>query len=128
VQDTFVTQEAYAQNLDKLKSIQRKVAMWEDAYLALEHRNKFITSNRNKNDSGRKSKNFHTQIDGYIIDLKKKYEGKIKVNAALFKNLKLTHTDLISVQQFVPHEQIVPMFPILTRDDHLGIDSLLKLM
>ncbi len=128
VQDTFITNEAYDQNIDKLKKIKRKVAMWEDAYLALEHRNKFIASDRDNNATSEESKNFHTLIDGYIISLKNKYEGQIEVNVNLLKNIKLTHTDFVTVQQFVPFQQNVPMFPFLTRDDQLGIDSLLNIM
>jgi len=126
VQDVFVTREAYAQNLDKTADVKRNVAMWEDAYLALEHRNSFLGSASGKLTADGKPGNYHHIADPYINNLIRKYRDQFQLDVNLFKSIKLTHTDMISVQQFVPYTQIVPQFPILTRTDQLGISAMLN--
>lgn len=126
VQDVFVTREAYAQNLDNAADVKRNVAMWEDAYLALEHRTSFLNSAGGKMTADGKSGNYHHLADPYINDLVSKYRDQFQLDVNLFKSIKLTHTDMISVQQFVPYTQIVPQFPFLTRTDQLGISAMLN--
>ncbi len=125
IQDHFITKEAYRQNIDKLMTVQRKTAMWEDSYLALEHRGKLIAS-QGKNNTSEKGQNFHELADPYIQSFNRKYKDKIEINIELLKKLKLTHTDITTVQQFVPYNQIVPGFPILTKDDKLVYGSVLN--
>lgn len=126
IQDVFITREAYAQNLDKAADVRRKAAMWEDAYLALEHRNNFLTSANSNLSKDEKTSNFHSLADPYIRDLVSKYRDQFHLDVDLFNSIKLTHTDMISVQQFVPYTQIVPQFPFLTRTDQLGINGILN--
>jgi hypothetical protein len=126
VQDIFITKEAYAQGIDNIKTIKNKVAMWEDAYLALEHRENIIAAHRDNKEEGEQNRNYHKLIEPYIDNLKNKYKGRIEINMELLNKIKLTNTDFISAQQFVPYQQIVPAFPFLTRDDQLGFGSLLN--
>jgi hypothetical protein len=126
VQDFFITKEAYAQGIDNLKTIQSNVAMWKDAYLALEHRDNILAALRDNKGEGEQTRNFHRLIDPYINSLKNKYKGQIEINSGILKKIKLTHTDLVTAQQFVPYQQIVPAFPFLTRDEQLEFGSLLN--
>ena len=126
IQDIFITQEAYKQKLDESKLIQRKVSMWEDAYLALEHRTNYLKKKQNGKDEIKPTRNYHTLIEGYIEKLLEKYKDQIAVNTKLFKNLELTHTDYITRQYYVPYNQVVPSFPLLTRNDQLHYGSTLN--
>ncbi len=126
IQDHFVTREAYTRGLDEDKQIQRNTAMWEDAFLALEQRKKVFTQINATNADSTKKQDFHALIDPYLDKLAQKYKEQIEVNVDLLRSVKLTHTDYVTVQQFVPYNKLVPMFPVLTRIDDLKFGSLLN--
>ncbi len=122
IQDSFITKVAYDKNIDEQKSVQEKVSMWENSYLALEHRKNILNSIRAKVEG--KTKNFNTIINPYIKKLQSKYSNQIEVNMKLLKSIKLTHNDFVTSQQFVPYQEIVPAFPVLTRNDQMEFGSL----
>jgi len=92
----------------------------------LQKRKKVVTKIRSEDGKFAKVKDFHMLIDPYINELKNKYQSQIQVNAELLKNQRLTQTDYVTTQLFVPYQQIVPAFPFLTRSDPLGLSSLLN--
>jgi hypothetical protein len=126
IKDHFVTREAYSRGLDKEKKIIRNTAMWEDSFLALEHRKKVFAHIQATNADSTKKKDFHALIDPYLKTIAEKYKDKIEINVDLLRSVKLTQTDYVTVQQFVPYNKLVPMFPVLTRNDDLDFSSLLN--
>jgi hypothetical protein len=126
IQDVFVTEEAYKQKIDETNSIQRNVAMWEDAFLAMEHRHNYLKMKRSTEGETEKPYSYHALIEGYIENLLKKNKDQIALNPDLFKDIKLTHTDFISRQMDAPYRQTVPLFPILTRNDQLQYGSIIN--
>ncbi len=115
IQDSYITRDAYARGIDRLSSVQRNTAMWEDAYLALENRSRVLSML----SPGSGNADFHKTMDVYIERLIDKYKDRIKINRELLAGIKLTGTDFISSQQFVPYSQIVPHFPVLTKEEKL---------
>ena len=78
VRDHYLTKEAYAKNFDQLDSIQKNVSMWKDAYLAIEHRSKVLSRQKEKLQADQPSGNFHKLMNPYITDLKNKYQDEIE--------------------------------------------------
>ncbi len=115
IQDAYVTDDAYSRGIDRLSRVRRNTAMWEDAYLALEQRSRVLAGQ----SAAPGNADFHETMDRYIERLMDKYKGRISINHELLADIRLTGTDVISSQQFVPFSQIVPHFPILTREEKL---------
>lgn len=117
IRDDYITRDAYRKGLEKLVRVRQRTAMWEDAYLSLEYRSRLFREIKDKAlDGGR---DFHAGMDRIIKKLLEKYRSRIEVNRDLLRGLSITNTDVITGQQFVPYTQIVPPFPILTREGSL---------
>lgn len=119
IQDHFVNQEGYKQNIDKLPEIQRKTLIWQDSFIAKYQQQKYLDdlSQRPDFDKSRLSGNENTYIDEYIDNLQEKYKSKIELNKEAWKQLKLISTDLFGMRPKTPYPDLVPPFPANAIDE-----------
>ncbi|HGY55321.1 MAG TPA: hypothetical protein ENK44_06460 [Caldithrix abyssi] len=128
MKDYYVTREAYAQKIDQSDFIVRQTQMWEDAFLARRHRQRYIDQLKaNKKFDPERMKSRYTYIDAYVDSLQSKYSSVIEINYAALKDIRLSNTDFVSLQQFVPYSKIVPEFPPLGIDNKLDFGKSMKI-
>lgn len=126
VRDEFVTREAYKKGYDKVPTVERHVAMWRDAYLALYQRTQYLKSigeTRNFNQNYHEILTQH--LNPYVREQFNRHYKKIEMDFDAFENIALTSIDLFVKQPDQPFKYVVPNFPILT-SEHL-IDYVAKM-
>lgn len=112
IRDKYLTDAAYARNLDKNEVVTHYEDSWRDASLALFEKDKFLKKNAaGENDVMEILE--HT-LDPYVKSLLKKYSDRIRVNVEEYDKIKLTRIDMFSLQADVPYRIYVPSFPVLT--------------
>lgn len=117
VSDHFLTKEAYKQKLDKDPYVQHMRTMWEDAYVAMYHRDQIIKKIRERNNIDPKLiKEKSNYLSMYIDSLQQKYGSKISVNETALDSIKLTDINMYAMQPGMPYPVAVPGFPILVQD------------
>ena len=124
IRDHYLNKEAYKRSIDKTEVVKRNVEMWQDSYLAIFHREKYLRAlaKSDRFDPDR-MKGSYTYIDEYADSLQAKYSHLIKINYEAFKKIELTKTDLFAIRQFSPYPLPVPGFPQLCVDDKLDYGS-----
>lgn len=119
ITDHFLTKEAYKQKLDEDPIVQNTSAMWEDAYVAMYHRNQFLRKKQEREDFDPKLMN---SIDGYFVkyvdSLQQKYGPKITINEAALNKIKLTTIDMFAIQPNMPYPVAIPGFPEYIQDSN----------
>ncbi|MBN2105401.1 hypothetical protein JW835_15285 [bacterium] len=118
VADQYLNEKAYEKGLDRHPWVKRTEMMWQDAIVGMFHRNAYLDS------IGKRSafiENYmpviRDDLNPYVQSLQKKYNNKIKINANLLKQIRLTRIDMFAVQKWEPYPVMVPQFPVVT-DEH----------
>ncbi|MFZ5518577.1 MAG: hypothetical protein ACOY90_18250 [Candidatus Zhuqueibacterota bacterium] len=120
IKDQYITREAYKKSIDKTDQVRRHVRKWQDALVAVYHRDKFIKqiSQRKDFDPNRLSGS-HTYFDDYLDSLKQVYDSKIKINMAALNKIKLTSAPMFVTRPNLPYIIPTPAFPLLTDNARL---------
>lgn len=112
LRDKIITDEAYAEGLDKDPRVLREMDIWRDNLLALHQREKLLKKNP---DAPEKS---YAQVkkvfDPFINQLRKKYSNKIFINTREFEKVKLSAIDMFAIRKQEAFPVVVPEFPQLT--------------
>ena len=120
VEDHFITKEAYKKGYDKINVVERNTQMWQDSFLALYHKEKYLASiNENRNFKNNFVKIIEEKLNTYVNSLQKKYNKKIELNFDEFEKISLTSIDLFVKQPMKPFRLVVPLFPTLTTDNYI---------
>ncbi len=121
VRDYFLTREAYKRSLDKSKSINHTVEMWQDAILA-ENQQKTIISSAM--EAGIVTKDDPVGISEYwkteMLKLQNNFSHSIKINYDELNKIRLTKIDFFAIRPGVPYPVSVPNFPLLIASDDLS--------
>lgn len=117
--DHFLTKEAYKQNLDKDPIVQHTRALWEDAYVAMFHKDQYLKKIHERDDFDPKLMNAKNgYLVMYVDSLQQKYGPKITINEAALKGIKLSTIDMFAIQPNMPYPVAVPGFPEYTQDSN----------
>ena len=121
VRDHYMNKEAYKNGYDKANIVQREKYLWQDAYVAKEHRLKYLKA---KDEKRNFAKDYLSIMDDYMNDyvnhLQQKYANQIEIDTDLFDSIHLTRIDLHAKYINLPYASIIPDFPIYTSDHHLN--------
>jgi hypothetical protein len=117
VRDHSVTQKAYEAGYDNINIVKRNISMWEDTFLALNKKHKYLDSVKEKRSF---AENYHKilkeTLNPYINELQKKYYKKIKLDFDTFEKITLSSIDLYVKYDDLPYQDVVPLFPVITTD------------
>jgi len=127
IRDFYITQEAYKRSIDASETVKRNVEVWQDSYVALFHREKYLKAlAQSKDFDAKRMRGVYTYIDEYADSLQKKYSPVIEINYDELEKTELTKTDLFSIRQFAPYPLVVPAFPQLCIDEKLDYGRIIK--
>lgn len=124
IQDLYITEDAYRQELDQDPLVRQKTALWQDNMLALYQRNQKLDELGLSHKMNEELIAAH--LNPYIRQLQEKYNNQISINTEAFEKIKLTHTDMFVVDSNVPFPVKVPSFPQVTTLSLLDYGSELK--
>ncbi|MBC8184041.1 hypothetical protein H8E88_23350 [candidate division KSB1 bacterium] len=117
IRDKYLAEKAYQMGYDKATVVERNTKMWEENFLSLYQKNKYLSS------FDIKDKNYikviKEYLDDYVDSLQVVYNDKIEINTDEFEKIKLTNIDMFVVQKNVPFPIMMPGFPLLTTDNKL---------
>ncbi len=117
ISDHFLTKEAYKQKLDKDPIVQHTRAMWEDAYVAMYHRNQYLKKMHERDDFDPKlMSGKDNYLKMYVDSLHQKYRSIITINEASLIGIKLSTIDMFAIQPNMPYTVAVPGFPEYVQD------------
>lgn len=117
VRDHCVTEKAYEAGYDNITIVKRNMSMWEDTFLALNKKHKYLDSVKEKRSF---AENYHEilkeTLNPFINELQKKYYKKIKLDFDTFEKISLSSIDLYVKYNDLPYQDVVPLFPVITTD------------
>lgn len=114
IRDKYLAEEAYKKGYDRVRLVRRNVEMWQDATVALFHKNRYLRKfNPEESDP---LKLINTYLNPYVDELQQKYSPQIEVNVEEFDKINLTRVDMFATQSNVPFPILVPSFPQITTD------------
>lgn len=117
VRDKYLAEAAYKKGYDKVDIVRKNVDMWQDASVALYHKNQYLSQlNPAEQDPLRQIQNY---LNPYVDSLQQKYSAEIEVNVEEFDKINLTRVAMLATQSNVPFPVIVPSFPQNTMDHNL---------
>ncbi len=120
IKDHYITQKAYKKSIDKSDKVKRHVQKWQDALVAVYHRDKFIKEISQRKDFDRnRLKGSHTYFDDYLDSLKQVYHSKIRINMAALNKIQLTAAPMFVTRPNLPYVIPTPAFPLLTDNARL---------
>ena len=117
IRDHYLTKAAYKKKLEKSPMVKKTKSMWEDNYLALYHRDRYLnTVLKRKDFDPQMMKGKNNYLSLYIDSLQQKYSGTIKVNLEALDNIELSHIDMLALKPNMPYPVAVPAFPEYLQD------------
>ena len=126
IKDHFITRQAYNSSIDKRQDVKRHVEKWQDAFLAVYHRDKFIHQVSQRDDFDQnKLKGSNSYFDVCLDSLKRVYDDKIEIDMEQFKKIKITAVPMFVVRANLPYKIPTPAFPLLTDRDTLDYTHIL---
>lgn len=117
IRDHYLTKEAYKKKLDRNPKVKRTRTMWEDSYVAMYHRDRYLNAILKREDFNpqmMKGKNNYLSL--YVDSLQQKYSERIMINMEKLDDIQLTHIDLFAIKPNVPYPVAVPSFPEYIQD------------
>ena len=120
IRDHFLTKEAYKRNLDDDPEVKSTCIMWEDAFVAQYHRDRYLNQVRQQKDFNPDlMKGKHNYVSIFVDSLQKRYKNKITVNMSELNKIKLTDIDMLVTIPGAPYPIAVPGFPEYTQNTEL---------
>ena len=110
IRDRCLTQEAYANNLQKKDSVKRNTLMWRDAMIASWERDERLSRLAKKHHIEGQADKLTKVYNAYMDSLMKAYSGSISINTEELKKIELTGSDMVAFKQGVPYPYAVPAF------------------
>lgn len=118
IRDHFLTKAAYKKKLEKTSMVKRTKSMWEDNYVALYHRDRYLnTIHKRKDFDPEMMKGKNNYLSLYIDSLRQKFSGKININVEALKDIQLSHIDMLALKPNMPYPVAVPSFPEYVQDE-----------
>ncbi|MBN1894109.1 hypothetical protein JW906_06425 [bacterium] len=127
MRDHFINEEAYKRGYDRIPAVQNQRLMFQDAMVAVEHRQRILESMGETRDlSKHMDAVLNQRLNPYVDSLQAVYSGKIGINVEELEKLQLTRIDLFVKYKQAPYPVVVPDFPILTSDYRLDYGKKMK--
>ena len=128
VRDSYLTKEAYKNNLDRHPKVVRTEQMWHDSFVAIDFRNKILKQAEQEvaADSIGRTLAMNKYFDDVILNLQQKYNKEIEIDLDGLSEINITRVNLFAYQQNVPYPVVVPSFPILTSKYQLEYGRTMK--
>jgi hypothetical protein len=127
MRDHFINEEAYKRGYDRIPAVQNQKRMFQDAMVAVEHRQRILQSMGETRDLSKHMDAILKQrLNPYVDSLQTQYSRKIEINVEELEKLQLTRIDLFVKYKQAPYPVVVPDFPILTSDYSLDYGKKMK--